>query len=84
MHTSVSDDTDPNFPLRAWISGFASRALKRKQQLYKNLNASMSAGRYVKGVWEVSTYVRRVEVVGAGACCVMLAVLWLVKMLMRT
>ena len=58
MPTSVSDYTDPNFALFAWNQSFASRAFKRKQKLYKSLKASMSAGRYVKGVWEVS----RVEV----------------------
>ena len=57
LRTSVSEYTDPNFALFAWIQSFAS---KRKQKLYKSLKASMSAGRYVKGVWEVS----RVEVRG--------------------
>ena len=60
LRTSVSDCTDPNFALSAWIQSFASRAFKRKQKIYKSLKASMNARRYVKGRWEVS----RVEVRG--------------------
>ena len=64
-------------------SGLRVQSVEEKTKTIQKLKRFNECGEIRKG-GVGGKYVHRVEVGGAGACRVMLAVLWLVKMLMRT